>query len=141
MAGAERDTHGDAKHPVAGLPLQAGETHCRSSASWLWCRFYPRSYTWRMPGHTAWLAFPWTTALDPPDLCPEPGTDRTTGIPARPTERRLYPRRLELYSCLSPTCSRVDYRLWTYLIGCLALAATAWFTYRLFCALGSRARG
>ncbi len=26
----------------------------------------------------------------------------------------------------------VDYRLWTYLLGGLALAATAWFTYRLF---------
>jgi hypothetical protein len=31
----------------------------------------------------------------------------------------------------------LDYRLWTYLLGGLALAATAWFTYRLFLRLAS----
>ncbi|MBN1135661.1 MAG: hypothetical protein JXM73_03705 [Anaerolineae bacterium] len=36
---------------------------------------------------------------------------------------------------------KVDFYLWTYLIGGLALAATAWFTYRLFLRLGAKGKG
>jgi len=36
---------------------------------------------------------------------------------------------------------KIDFRLWTYVIGCLALAATAWFTYRLFLRLGTKGKG
>ena len=36
---------------------------------------------------------------------------------------------------------KIDFHLWTYLIGCLALAATAWLTYRLFLRIGMKGKG
>ena len=36
---------------------------------------------------------------------------------------------------------KVDLYLWTYLVGCLALAATAWCTYLLFLRLGTKGKG
>jgi hypothetical protein len=36
---------------------------------------------------------------------------------------------------------KVDFYLWTYLMGCLALAATACLTYRLFLRLGTKGKG
>jgi len=73
---------------------------------------------------------------------PTPATwhRRDNCVSARPAERRLYLSDVELYP-VRTYMLKIDFYSWTYLVGCLALAATAYLTYRLFLRLGTKGKG
>jgi len=86
------------------------------------------------PGGTAYWAFP-STRLDPPNLCSQPGRDWHWPIcPAN--ECRLHLAHVETFFSLLPSLGD-DFRVWTYLLGGLSLAVTAWLDYRLFLSPGA----
>ncbi len=106
----------------------------------LWCRSCPRSSTWCTPGRTALAGFPlddaWIHQTYARNLAQ---TGQLAYLPGQPSAGSTSPAWSFILSVAYML--KVDFYLWTYLVGCLALAATAWFTYRLFLRLGTKGKG